>query len=161
MEEELRRIHLAKRDTGFAIVHVEGPGSWTYTVGLADHLRPELVVAGVRPSSAYPLLRALGDRVVKGEQLGAGVIEEQGELFGLVPVHPTRLEAGLCALWIAYDQAYPLAGRLRVLQVQPPADWLCACCRDRQPRLDLPGAGPGTPNREMRRQAKRRDRVRR
>ena len=161
-EDQLHRMNLEIRGRGWATLAVQAPVPWVYTIGLTEHMHPELVVAGAKLPSASALVDRLARRVIEGERFWAEtMIEEEQGPYGVVAVHPTRLAAGLCAAVPAYDREMRRRwSGFQALQVQVPDEWFCKCHRGSQPRLDLPGGTPGAPNRELRRQAARRRRSR-
>jgi len=159
LEERMRWAHLSILGAGYSQIAVEGSVPWVYTIGLSERLHPELLIAGIDTAPAAELLDRLASRVVRGERFEAGTtVDEEGESFGLVAVHPSRVKVGLCAAWQAYARLHPGPGTLRVLQVQMPDEWFCRCHAGNQPRLELPGGMPGAPSREERRRKSKRRR---
>ena len=156
-QDHLRWMHIEILGRGWTTVGVEARVPWAYTVGLTEHMHPELVVAGTKLPSAYELLDRLARRVIVGERFSpAMMIDEERGPYSVVTIHPSRLAAGLCAAVSAYGREMRCDwGRVQALQVQVPDEWFCKCHRGSQPRLDLPGRTPGPPNREARRRRRR------
>lgn len=158
-DDVVESLHRRVVRNGFTLVSVDGPVSWVYSIGLARIGHPELVVAGAKLPVATELIDILGQRVMDGVRLESDtIVEVDGETYGLGAVHPSRIAAGLCAMWFRHEAAYPGSMELRVLQVHIPDEHFCACHAGTQPRLDLPGGALGPPRRERRRvtKAKRR-----
>lgn len=160
-EDMIESLHHRVVHDGFTLLGVDGPVSWVYTIGLARLGHPELVVAGAKMPIATGLIEILGERVMDGVRLQSDtIVEVAGETYALGAVHPSRIAAGLCAMWFQHESAYPGSTELQVLQVHIPDEHFCACHAGTQPRLDLPGGALGPPRRERRRRprAKRRSR---
>lgn len=123
LEEVLHDLHHVVERFGWAVLGVEAPRPWVYTIGLADRYgHPELVLAGVDISLAMNVLNALGTMVAIGEELRPGgtdvVVGEMELTFGAV--HPVHLAAGLVGRWDAYYDWRPgPAPALEVVQVLP------------------------------------------
>lgn len=161
-EDEVESLHHRIAHHGFTLLAVDGPASWVYTIGLARLGHPELVVAGAKMPIATELINILGRRVIGGARLQPDtIVEIDGEPYSLGAVHPSRIAAGLCAMWFQHEHAYPGSPELQVLQVHIPDDHFCACHAGTQPRLDLPGGALGPPRRERRRKTRARRRSRR
>lgn len=135
--------------------------TWTYTLGLAVHGHPELVVAGVTAGRATEALDDLADRVVDGERLGS--VDEVAYLDGWTArvrdVHPVHVERGLVGGGQRYYEWLGLPmPTLRVRQIVLPDSEFCRCHAGSQPRLHLPHVSfaSGGPKRAERRRAARR-----
>jgi Domain of unknown function (DUF4262) len=134
--------------------------SWTYTIGLADHDHPELVVAGVSIDRAMVVLTDLATRVIEGERLDADPVTDLDDQRAVLrDVHPTHVDRGLVGAWHSY---YAWLGSpappLRLRQVVLPDSEFCRCHAGSQPRLDLATVtfGSAGPNRAERRARRRR-----
>lgn len=161
-EDVIESLHQRVVHDGFTLLGVGGPVSWVYTIGLARLGHPELVVAGAKMPIATELIEILGERVIDGVRLRSDtIVEVDGETYALGAVHPSRIAAGLCAMWFQHESAYPGSTELQVLQVHIPDEHFCACHAGTQPRLDLPGGALGPPRRERRRRTRARRRSRR
>jgi len=115
---------------GYAIQGVVGPGgpdegaeSWVYTVGLldvADH--PELIMAGVAPSTAASVLSMLCQSVVRGERY---LVDETIDLGGAVAVvgavHEVQYERDTFSTWYRLTSAGVLHSEvLEAVQIKLP-----------------------------------------
>lgn len=161
-EDLVEALHHRVVHNGFTLLSVDGPVPWVYTIGLARLGHPELVVAGVKMPVATELIDILAQRVIDGVRLQPDtIVEVFGETYGLGAVHPSRIAAGLCAMWFQHERAYPGSMELQVLQVHIPDEHFCACHAGTQPRLDLPGGALGPPRRERRRRTRTKRRSRR
>ena len=123
LDEVLHDLHHLVERFGWAVVGVEAPRPWAYTIGLADRYgHPELVLVGVDTSLATNVLNALGTMVATGEELRPGgkdvVVGEMELSFGAV--HPVHLAAGLVGRWEAFYEWRPgPSPALEVVQVLP------------------------------------------
>ena len=126
-EEFLEDLHDRVQRFGWALQGVEARPPWTYTIGLTERFdHPELVLAGVDPVLAMPVLNGLGTMIATGEQLRpgrTGVVVTETEV-GFGPVHPVHVSAGLVGMWQEYYEHRPGdPPRLEVVQVLPLPDW--------------------------------------
>lgn len=161
-DDLVESLHHRVVEHGFTLLSVDGPVSWVYSIGLARWGHPELVVAGAKEPIATGLIEMLGERVMTGVRLEPDtIVEVDGETYGVGPVHPSRIAAGLCAMWFEHERAYPGSTELQVLQVHIPDEHFCRCHAGTQPRLDRPGGALGPPRRERRRRTKTKRRSRR
>lgn len=67
------RISQGVAEHGWMIQGVTGSPPFSYTIGLAKFLHPDLVVYGVNPSTAQTMLNEVGQRVREGEKFTPGV----------------------------------------------------------------------------------------
>lgn len=158
------------RRYGFAMFGVrdgDGGPTWLYSIGLADHDHPELVIANVELDSAHAVLTDLAARVLDGDRLDearrVAYLDVVGEAT-LRDVHPAHLAGELIAAWHGYYawRDAPAPPPPRVLQVVAPDEAFCRCHAGTQPRLDLAHVTfrPAASNRRERRAATRRRRGR-
>lgn len=102
-EEIMRGIDLTIQVYGFYIQGVvqdpDGPGNWSYTIGLTDFGLPELVLADVPFDDAMQRLNEIGPRVIAGEPL-ASVLTDLDYTLG--PVHYDHLNGDLIVVWVDY-----------------------------------------------------------
>ena len=114
----LDAAHIAEH--GVAMQAVVGPGgaddgvgSWVYTVGLIDEAaHPELIIAGVAPSSCASLLSALSSWVMEGERFEVGDTIDLGDAIAHVgAVHEIQYELDTFATWHRLKDAGVLRAR--------------------------------------------------
>jgi hypothetical protein len=128
---------------GFSLMAVEGsparPG-WVYTIGLAAHGHPELVIVDLPIQTSASVLNTLGERVLRGERFTIGEIVPLGRSGSvtLSEVDRVHLERGLMDSWIDYYDALGEIPDLDVLQLVPSDDHYCGEHKGNQLRLDSP-----------------------
>jgi len=142
----------------------DGPGRpiWTYTVGLAAHGHPELLIAQVSFDRAVAVLDDIAERVIDGERFDATdeVTYLDGWTATLRDMHPVHVERGLVGGGQSYFAWRGVPMPLQVRQVVLPGSEFCRCHAGSQPRLHLAHVsfGSGGPNRAERRRSARRRR---
>ena len=134
-EEIDRHTDLMIRVNGYIAIHVEGPRSWTYTIGANESWdQPDLVVVGVEPALQQILIHALADDYrVHGEIRDETVHDLDLEI---VAVHESHVDQGLVAEW---EQRYSMVPRPGdVVQIVPGPSWFCDRHAGQAVRLDKP-----------------------
>ena len=131
---------------GWAVQGVEGnPTPRTYTIGLAGTFgHPELIVVGLAPERAHPLIEEAAERVRAGERLWGGERLELGAItVDVVDVHPDHFDkhSTFNMWWNYYRSLGSPTAEPSALQLRLPDNMFCSC--HRQPWLDRKGSSVG------------------
>ena len=95
---------------------------WTYTIGLADHGLPELVMLGPNRRAAK-VLDDLAGQLLAGLGLEVGTrVTANGEHLLIGAVHRDHVERGLVATWVAFHEWAGLPMRMQLFQVLTESD---------------------------------------
>lgn len=133
---------------GWTLMPVDGePGSpsWAYTIGLADHDHPELVVTDPDLEVGIETLDHLARRVCTGERFDSEAETRcdwapgLGFDVGLIDVHPAQVGHGVVNVWLAYYAQRGAPGPApspRIRQVVLPDSACCHVHQETQPLLD-------------------------
>jgi hypothetical protein len=155
---------------GFTMAMVESTPPWTYTIGLAAQLHPELVVTGLPAEQSVHFINHVVDRIDHGMRFDehSPPLDIHGNVVRFGRVHTEQWHHGRLDRWLRYydalgDSCWLPREAVQVLWPDkqgryPPDPEFCCGAGTCQPLLDLAPTSNvnGGPNRAARRRRRRR-----
>lgn len=134
-EEIDRHTDLMIRVNGYVTIQVEGPRSWSYTIGAVESWdQPDLLVTGVDPALQLLLVHAVADDYVVHGEIRDQTLDDLD--LELVAIHESHFDEGLVAQWEHRYSTRPAPGD--IVQVVPGDSWFCDHHSGHVARLDAP-----------------------
>ncbi len=128
-------LDLTIRTFGWQLTQITDTNPWSYTIGLLESYdHPELMIVGLELDLQATVIRKIVDTIERTGTVDHTFLQREG--ITRVEVHPNHLAGDWFGTWSNFYQRVPTPGSF--LQIVPPSDWCCDCCRHSVPHFELP-----------------------